>query len=84
MGFLSKIFGGGEKQAPVQPVVEEVPEEPEPLQTDPVDPNEEEKRVVASTNRKAMLARRGRSSLVSSRRDDEGIRGGVSIAGGKT
>ena len=40
MGFLSKIFGGGKKQAPVVAAVAKEEPEEKPLQTAPVDPNE--------------------------------------------
>jgi hypothetical protein len=78
MGFLSKIFGGGES-AP--PVVQEVPEPvEEELQTSPIDPAEEEKRLMASKSRKELLARRGRSALVTSRERTGTLRSGVSVA----
>jgi hypothetical protein len=73
MGFLSAIFGGGRSEP--APVAEPLPE-PEPQMTE-IDPNREAELSEAARNRQMILARRGRSSLVTSR--DGETRSGVSI-----
>ncbi len=82
MSFLRSIFGGGDEKRrdpdPIEQPIEDPDEETEVKSV--VSPQEEEARVASGKQRKAILARRGRSSLVTSR-DRTGSSGGVSISG---
>jgi len=76
MGFLTGIFGGGEDPEPVE---EPLPE-PEEQKTR-VDPNRDQELSEAARQKQQILARRGRSSLVTGRNTGT-TRTGVSISGG--
>jgi len=68
------IFGGGdEPEAAAEPVDEPVE------QTSTLDPNRDEQLSEASKKKREILARRGRSSLVTSRGDGTTTRSGVSV-----
>ncbi|MEK9811268.1 MAG: hypothetical protein VW362_12520 [Candidatus Nanopelagicales bacterium] len=74
MGFLASIFGGGGGDKD-EPVAQPLPE-PEPEKNN-IDPNRDKEISEAAKQRQQILARRGRSSLVTSRDGD--TRSGVSI-----
>ena len=80
MGFLSKIFGGGDDEdytpAPLPPPTPVADPDAEPPKRGDVDPNMDEMMAGAHTARRKVLSRRGRSSLVTGRPT------GVSIVGG--
>lgn len=78
MGFLASIFGGGGDDSPA-PVAQPLPE-PE-KKTTSVDPYRDSELSEAAKQRQAILAKRGRSSLVSSRAGDTAS--GISINQGK-
>ena len=70
MGFLASIFGGGkEKSAPAPvappPVPVAAPEPVEPASN--IDPNRDKELAGAVAQRRELMARRGRSGLVTSR-----------------
>ena len=75
MGFLASVFGGGEKDNTPEPVLVEPTEETEVL-----DPNRDNEMSEAAKARQQILAKRGRSSLVTSR--DEARPDGKYSAGG--
>ena len=87
MGFIADIFGGGkEKSTPAPaPVAEPEPEPVEPKSA--IDPNRDKEMAGAVTQRQELMQRRGRSSLVSSRKkarseideSDRQVRAGVVI-----
>jgi hypothetical protein len=76
MGFLAGIFGGGGDDP--EPVAQPLPE-PEEKKTR-VDPNRDQELSEAAKQKQAILARRGRSSLVTGR-NTGATSTGVSIAG---
>lgn len=74
MGFLSTLFGGGEKEERVaEPVAE-----PENENTQ-IDPNTSSGLSQAAKQKQQIMARRGRTDL----RTDRGTSSGVAIAGKK-
>ena len=76
MGFLAALFGGGDDDNDPAPVAQPLPEPKEKKQK--VDPNRDQELSEAAKQKKQILARRGRSSLVTGR--DTGTTG-VSIVG---
>jgi len=75
MGFIMDIFGGGqEPEAVAEPLAE--PEE----QTTSIDPNRDQELSEAAKKKHEILARRGRSKLVTSRAGNDSTRSGVSVA----
>jgi len=87
MGFIADIFGGKDDPAPAPVAPVEAPE-PEPVEpASAIDPNRDKELAGAVSQRKEMMARRGRSKLVTSRAkarsedDDSGrvIRAGVVV-----
>jgi hypothetical protein len=84
MGFLARIFGGGQKAQPMAPPPQVIQPERDPQTLrdqsgSELDPNRDKQLAEAARQRKRVMARRGRSSLVTSRNTNDDETSGVAI-----